>query len=254
MHEHHHEHHEHHPPHHAMVQANPGSAGWAAGAAFAGRVIGGLPGLIVAAATAKETAEGEAPEPSYAGGIIRWLGQIGGAAGGAALGAPEGLKGRAAVGAAIGGAVPFIGAPLAAVGAYVATRPKGRSNNPYEQNPSPMTWVGVALGVAVVGAGTYFGVKALKKRQEEAGNGNGNGNGNLDDWGWDLDQYSHWGAGPATGQDGQEYAYVIYHDATADQYWVDFRGPGDEGPDDPVGPFATSAEAETYVETQLPAT
>lgn len=241
-----------HPNYHYGVPhttiANPGSPEWAAGAAFAGRVIGGLPGLVVAAATATEG------EPSYAGAIVRWIGQVGGAAGGAAMGAPEGLKGRAAVGAAIGGAIPFLGAPLAAVGAYIATRPSGgRAANP--MSTGAMVALSL-LGLGVLGGGTYFGVKALKKRQEdkELGPGNGNGEAATDDWGWNLDQYSHWGAGPVTGQDGEQYSYVIYFDLVENLYWVDFRGPGDTGPDAPVGPFSTSDEAVAYVETQLPAT
>lgn len=239
--------------------ANPGSAGWAAGGAFAGRVIGGLPGLIVAAVTAKPAAEGETEPPSYLGGVLRWLGQIGGAAGGAALGAPDGLKGRAAIGAAIGGSIPIFGAPLAAVGAYIATNP--RKQNPYEKNPMGTgAIVGLSLlGLAILGGGTYYGVKAIKKRQElKAAEKEGElppaEAGNLDEWGWDLDRYEQWGAGPVTGQDGNDYAYVIYHDTTDDQYWVDFRGANDEGPEEPIGPFATSAEAETYVNSQLPAT
>lgn len=234
--------------------ANPGSAGWAAGGAFAGRVIGGLPGLIVAAVTAKPAAEGEAPEPSYAGAAVRWLGQIGGAAGGAALGAPDGLKGRAAVGAAIGGAIPFLGAPLAAVGAYIATRPQARQN-PYEQNPvGTGTVVALSLlGLAVLGTGTYYGVKELKKRRElkaaEDGGELPPGEANVDEWGTNMDKNEHWGAGPVVGQDGKDYAYVIYHNLEDDSYWVAFRGESQTGS---TGPYATSDEAEWCVENRLP--
>lgn len=148
----------------ALMQ-NPGSPGWAAGGGFAGRVVGGLPGLFMAMAMAEETPEGGNKAPASAM-IVRWLGQIGGAAGGAAIGAPDGQKGRAAVGAALGGAVPFLGAPLAAVGAYVATMPKSRNANPL--SPAA-TWTLVILGLAGAAGLTYAGVKALEARDK---NGN----------------------------------------------------------------------------------
>lgn len=231
---------------------NPGSAEWAAGAAFAGRVIGGLPGLVLAQAT---TEKEKIPVAAVA---VRWIGQVAGAAGGAAVGAPEGLKGRAAVGAAIGGAVPLLGAPLAAVGAYLATRPKSRTNNP-AANPG---WVGEppprygylalsVLGVVFLGGATYYGVKAYKARTDKAETDKADEPTpqNVDEWGTDMDKNEHWGAGPVVGQDGRDYAYVIYHNLENDTYWIAYRGESGSGS---KGPLATGEEAAWCVENQLP--
>lgn len=222
------------------LMQNPGSPGWAAGAAFAGRVVGGIPGLIVGSAMTDD--EGKAPVSAY---VVRWLGQIGGAAGGAALGAPPELKARAAVGAAIGGAVPLVGAPLAAVGAYIATRPKdGREANPM----SPMATVAlVTLGLAAAGGLTYVGVKAWKareaKKEAEATPAND------DDWGWDLNRYELWGLGPVDGIDGKEYFYRIYRNLEEGTYELAYVGETGSGGE---GPFDTSEEAVWCVENRLP--
>lgn len=220
---------------------NPGSPGWAAGAAFAGRVVGGLPGLVVASVMADE--DGEAPVAAY---VVRWIGQVAGAAGGAAAGAPEGLKGRAALGAAIGGAVPLIGAPLAAVGAYIATRPKdNRQSNPL----SPIAAITlVALGLATTGGLVYAGVKAIQAHEAKKDQGEPTP-ANVDEWGADMDKNEHWGAGPVTGQDGNEYAYVIYHNLEDDSYWLAYRGESGSGS---KGPFASGDEAAWCVDNRLP--
>lgn len=244
-----HDHSHHHP---GLVYANPaGSIEWAAGGAFAGRVLGGIPGLLFYYATAAEDEDGKKEKPTAGPYIVRWVGQIAGAAAGGYLGAPDAMKTRAAVGAAVGGSIPFLGAPLAAVGAYVATRPGGgRKANPMSTGAT----IGLALGgLALLGGGTYLGVRALKARKDEKDAENGDVIGNLDEWGWDLDRYEVWGHGPVVGQDGQDYAYGIYHDTVEDNYWVDFRG-GTEAADpaEPIGPFATSDEAEIYVESELP--
>lgn len=223
------------------LMQNPGSPGWAAGAAFAGRVVGGLPGLVVGSMMTDEA--GDVPIAAY---VVRWIGQVAGAAGGAAVGAPDGLKRRAAVGAAIGGAVPLIGAPLAAVGAYIATRPTDdRQSNP--MSPAAMIAL-LAIGLATTGGLVYAGVKAMqarvaKKDEEEPIPQN------VDEWGADMDKNEHWGAGPVTGQDGNEYAYVIYHNLEDDTYWLAYRGESGSGS---KGPFATGEEAAWCVDNRLP--
>lgn len=182
-----------------------------------------------------------------AGMAVRWIGHIAGAAGGAAIGAPKELRGRAAVGAAIGGAVPFVGAPLAALGAYIATRPKDpRAANPMSTGATVAL---AALGIAVLGGGTYYGVKALKARADENGDNGENGAENVDEWGTDMDKNEHWDAGPVVGQDGKDYAYVIYHNLEADNYWIAYRGESQTGS---KGPMDTGDEAAWCVENRLP--
>jgi hypothetical protein len=144
----------------AIVVANPGSRGWAAGAAFLGRWAGGVPGLLLNYVMTKDkpVEEQEGNMPAL---VLRWIGQIAGAAGGAYAAAPPDLRGRAALGAGIGGAIPFVGAPLAALGAYLATKPKGRKSN----LGAGATTLLVILGLAAAGGATYAGVKYWKKRK-----------------------------------------------------------------------------------------
>lgn len=223
------------------MMLNPGSRGGAAGAAFAGRVVGGLPGLIWAYTKTKDQEEAKPPPMAVA---VRFLGQVAGAAGGAALAAPKPLRTRAAVGAGIGGAVPLLGAPLAALGAYIATEPK-RNNN-----PSTLTTVALgALGLLAAGGATYAGVKAYNKYKQQKALGGGENGDNLDDWGVDMDQHEYWGAGPVVGQDGNEYAYIIYHDLGDDTYWYMYKGASGSGSS---GKLASAVDAEWCVENQLP--
>ena len=228
------------------IMQNPGSPEYAAGAAALGRIVGGLPGLALAYAQTDKDAE----KPPAAGIVVRFAGQIAGAAGGAALGAPDGLKGRAAVGAALGGAVPFVGAPLAALGAYIATRPSARrQNNPMSR---PVTVAVVGLGLLTAGGLIYAGLKALEARKSggtENGEGDGEAEGNIDDWGWDLDRYELWGLGPVTGADGKEYFYRIYNDLGSGKFEIAYTGDGGSGT---MGPFDTSADAEWCAENRLP--
>jgi hypothetical protein len=229
------------------LMLNPGSQGGAAAAAFAGRVVGGLPGLFWAYAVAQNQPEGQV-KVGMGPSLLRFVGQVSGAAGAAALAAPQPLRTRAAVGAAIGGMIPILGAPLAALGAYIATSPKRA------KNPSPMATAGlVALGLAAAGGLGYGGYRAYKAYQEKKSlppaNG-GNGGGNVDEWGADLDTNEQWGAGPVTGQDGKDYAYVIYHNTADNTYWYMYKGANNESGS--AGPFATADEAVWCVENRLP--
>lgn len=151
-----------------------GSRGWSAVGAFVGRPVGGYAGawavsklfekqLVELMPTEEDTAAykaaaaaGEitdAQKQAYmdnAMAAVKYFiagNAVGGsalAAAGAALVAPEGMRTRAAIGAAIGGIVPIFGAPLAALGAYIATAPKDRAAN-------PMSTTGqIGLGVAAL--------------------------------------------------------------------------------------------------------
>ena len=228
------------------LMLNPGSRGGAAAAAFAGRVVGGLPGLLWAYQETKDLPQ-EEKKPSAGAVALRFIGQVGGAAGAAALAAPAPLRTRAAIGAGIGGAIPILGAPMAALGAYIATDPKRKSNPSALGNAALL-----ALGLLAAGGVTYAGVRYYKKRQEdkalEGGNGGELDPGNVDDWGVNLDENEHWGAGPVVGQDGNDYAYVIYHDLTDDTYWYMYKGASTGS----AGPFPSGEEAAWCVENRLP--
>jgi hypothetical protein len=94
--------------------------------------------------------------------VVRWIGQIAGAAGAAYAAAPHDVRKQAALGAGIGGSIPFVGAPLAALGAYLATKPAdGRRRN----LGAGATTLLVILGLAAAGGATYAGVQYWKKRQ-----------------------------------------------------------------------------------------
>lgn len=92
------------------------------------------------------------------------LGGAVGAAGAAALGAPQDLRGRAALGAALGGVIPFFGGPLAALGAYIATKPPSRHRNPVPV--AAMIALGV-LGAGTMGALTYAGLQLAHERSSQ---------------------------------------------------------------------------------------
>lgn len=171
--------------------SNPGSRGWSAGGAFAGRVVGSMGGTLVALAVApvpnpsqleliKESYYCETDcdivdqeaEPAMAA-AKKWLagmviGEVVGgsvmAATGAAIGAPKPLRKRAAVGAAIAGAVPFFGGWLAPIGAWLATAPRNRSRNPM----SPATTaIASVIGLAALGGLVYAGTRIVAERAHQ---------------------------------------------------------------------------------------
>lgn len=141
--------------------ANPLEPGWLAAAAFVGRFFGGWAGWglgRLAFGGIREDAEGLGPLWAS-----RVVGQLVGAAGAAAIAAPTQMRTRAALGAAAGAWVPFLGAPLAAVGAYVATRP--RAQNPLSPGQRRWMWIGGGVLAALfVGGGVAYA--RVRKRME----------------------------------------------------------------------------------------
>lgn len=158
-----------------------GSPGWSAAGAFVGRPIGGYGGvwafskifekqIVEMMPTEEEQAAYKAASDAgeltdvqkkeYVDGVMKAMAiliagnAVGGsalAAAGAALVAPEGMRSRAAIGAAIGGVVPIFGAPLAALGAYIATSPKDRAANPMSTG-AQLGW-GAATVIVLGGLG-----------------------------------------------------------------------------------------------------
>lgn len=128
-------------------QVNPDlHPGWVAAAAFGGRVAGGL--LF--------TAIGGALDGIGTTLAFRGLGQILGAAGASAIAAPDGKRGVAALGAGAGAWVPFMGAPLAAGGAYLATADGGRRRNPLSSRTKRWLWIGGGVAAALLIGGVVY--------------------------------------------------------------------------------------------------
>jgi hypothetical protein len=143
-------------------QQNPSSsmAPWfSSGAALAGRVAGGWGATVVAQRVfGINEPLGILSPPILAS---RIAGQVLGAAGLAALSAPS-HRGRVALGAAAGAWVPFLGGPLAALGAYYAHASTRQPN----LGPSARRWLwigGAGVLALVIGGVVYAKTKGPTK-------------------------------------------------------------------------------------------
>lgn len=139
--------------------ANMAASAWPALGAFGGRFVGGW-GMTWLGGRVFGTNEplGILNPPVYASRVV---GQVLGAAGVAALAAPRGRRTRAALGGAAGAWVPYVGAPLAALGAYFATK-SGRKSNPIR--PRAKRWIWIAAGVATLLVGGGVAYAKMRKR------------------------------------------------------------------------------------------
>jgi hypothetical protein len=123
------------------------SPGWAAAFALGGGVFGGM----LFTKLGRSAFGTDALAALIASRIV---GQVVGASSLAAAAAPEGLRARAATGAAAVAWVPYLGAPFAAIGTYVATRP--REQNPISPTKKRWLWIGgVGATALLVSAVAY---------------------------------------------------------------------------------------------------